>query len=98
LEAFHRARRAVSGGSDQRLIQPPLAAFTACPLSVYFCPFYGVTPNRSSTEAPGNSTLWATNQAVARSNSTLGRSVPVQHSAYSQRISRHRGSGSVNSR
>jgi hypothetical protein len=26
--------------SNQRLILPPLAAFTACPLSVYFCPFY----------------------------------------------------------
>jgi len=32
---------------------------------------------RSSTDAPGSSTFSVTNQAVARSNSTLGRSVPV---------------------
>ena len=36
---------------------------------------------RSSTVNPGNKTLLARSQAIERSNSTLGRSVPVQHSA-----------------
>ena len=36
---------------------------------------------RSSTDRPGNSTLAATSQATARSNSVEGRSVPVQQSA-----------------
>ena len=36
---------------------------------------------RSSTVSPGNKTLLARSQAIARSNRTLGRSVPVQHSA-----------------
>ena len=36
---------------------------------------------RSSVVAPGRSTLLAMSQTVARSNSTLGRSVPVQHRA-----------------
>jgi hypothetical protein len=36
---------------------------------------------RSSTLAPGSNTLCVTSHAVAWSNRTLGRSVPVQHSA-----------------
>ena len=36
---------------------------------------------RSSADAPGSSTFSVTSQAVARSNSTLGRSVPVRHRA-----------------
>ena len=36
---------------------------------------------RSSADAPGRSTFSVTSQTVARSNSTLGRSVPVQHRA-----------------
>ena len=42
---------------------------------------------RSSTLTPGSSTFCARIQLVARSNKTLGRSVPVQHCAYSQRAS-----------
>ena len=34
---------------------------------------------RSRAVAPGSRTFSVTSQAVARSNSTLGRSVPVQH-------------------
>ena len=37
------------------------------------------TTNRSSVLHPGNKILCANNQAVARSKSLLGRSVPVQH-------------------
>jgi hypothetical protein len=37
------------------------------------------TTNRSSVLQPGNKILCANNQAVARSKSLLGRSVPVQH-------------------
>ncbi len=37
--------------------------------------------SRSRAEAPGSRTFSVTIQAVARSNSTLGRSVPVQHRA-----------------
>ena len=36
---------------------------------------------RSRADAPGSSTFSVTSQTVARSKSTLGRSVPVQHSA-----------------
>lgn len=44
--------------------------------------------NRSRTLAPGSSTLYESNQSVARSNRTPGRSVPVQHRPYSQRAKR----------
>ena len=49
-------------------------------------------------ELPGNSTFSDTSHAVARSNNTLGLSVPVQHKAYSHRAKRKRMNGSVNSR
>jgi hypothetical protein len=41
---------------------------------------------RSSMRTPGNSTLCVRSQAMARSHHTLGRSVPGQHKAYSQRL------------
>jgi len=53
---------------------------------------------RSSCVAPGNSTLCASIQVVARSNNTLGRSVPVQHCAYSQRVRQNPAVRSVKSR
>jgi len=47
---------------------------------------------------PGSRTLCVSNHAVARSKSTLGRSVPVQHRAQSQRASRKPAAGSLKSR
>jgi hypothetical protein len=38
-------------------------------------------PGRSRADAPGSSTFSVTSQTVARSNNTLGRSVPVQQRA-----------------
>ena len=52
----------------------------------------------SSTLTPGSRTLCVSNHAVARSKSTLGRSVPVQHRAQSQRASRNPAAGSLKSR
>jgi hypothetical protein len=52
------------------------------------------TTNRSSVQ-PGKRILCANNQAVARSKSLLGRSVPVQHKPYSQRVRRKPTRGSV---
>ncbi len=43
----------------------------------------------SRTLTPGSRTLWETNHAVALSNRMLGRSVPVQQSAYNQRFKRN---------
>ena len=54
--------------------------------------------SRSNADTPGRSTFSVTSHAVARSNKTLGRSVPVQHRAYSQRARRNRAPPSVNSR
>jgi hypothetical protein len=38
-----------------------------------------LTTKRSSVVTPGSRVLWASSQAVARSNSAPIRSVPVQH-------------------
>jgi hypothetical protein len=59
-------------------IAGPIASFTGD--SAYDTTRMRAT-KRSRADAPGSSTFFVTSQAVARSNSTLGRSVPVQHRA-----------------
>ena len=53
---------------------------------------------RSKVVTAGNRTFCAISQVVARSNRTPGRSVPVQQSAYNQRLRRNWAPGSPKSR